>query len=56
MSHNDAEDFAERLYARGGWVRVGEIPGYALMPRGGLCATALFYRELDGPVEARIPG
>lgn len=38
---------AERLYAREGWVRVGEIPGYALWPRGGLCATSVFYRQLD---------
>jgi GNAT superfamily N-acetyltransferase len=37
---------AERLYARGGWVRVGEIPGYALWPRGGLCSTSVFYRQL----------
>src|SRR5262252_3498843 len=29
---------AERLYARSGWQRVGEIPGYALWPGGGLCA------------------
>lgn len=37
---------AARLYARLGWVRVGDIPGYALMPRGGLCSTTIFYREL----------
>lgn len=37
---------AERLYARLGWQRVGEIPGYALWPRGGRCATTIFYREL----------
>jgi len=37
---------AERLYARAGWVRVGEIPGYALWPRGGLCTTTVFYRQL----------
>jgi GNAT superfamily N-acetyltransferase len=37
---------AERLYARLGWVRVGTIPGYALMPRGGLCSTTLFYKTL----------
>ena len=37
---------AERLYERMGWVRVGAIPGYALLPQGGLCATTLFYREL----------
>jgi GNAT superfamily N-acetyltransferase len=39
---------AARLYERLGWVRVGEIPGYALMPRGGLCGTTVFYRRLDG--------
>jgi GNAT superfamily N-acetyltransferase len=37
---------AERLYERLGWQRVGSIPGYALMPRGGLCATTVFYRNL----------
>ena len=37
---------AERLYARLGWQRVGVIPGYALFPHGGLCATTYFYREL----------
>ena len=37
---------AERLYGRLGWVRVGEIPGYALLPRGGLCSTTYFYRDL----------
>ncbi|MCI0569445.1 MAG: GNAT family N-acetyltransferase [Myxococcaceae bacterium] len=37
---------AERLYERLGWVRVGVIPGYALMPRGGLCSTTVFYRNL----------
>src|SRR5262245_23740880 len=30
---------AERLYARQGWRRVGAIPDYALLPRGGFCAT-----------------
>jgi GNAT superfamily N-acetyltransferase len=39
---------AARLYARLGWVRVGEIPGYALMPEGGLCSTTVFYRNLGG--------
>jgi GNAT superfamily N-acetyltransferase len=39
---------AERLYERLGWQRVGVIPGYALFPRGGLCATTVFYRNL-GP-------
>jgi GNAT superfamily N-acetyltransferase len=39
---------AERLYERLGWTRVGVIPGYALFPRGGLCATTVFYRDLAG--------
>jgi GNAT superfamily N-acetyltransferase len=39
---------ASRLYERLGWVRVGDIPGYALLPRGGLCGTTVFYRELGG--------
>jgi len=39
---------AERLYARLGWRRVGVIPGYALWPRGGLCDTTVFYKELVG--------
>ena len=39
---------AERLYARLGWQRCGVIPGYALLPRGGFCATTYFYRMLGG--------
>ena len=39
---------AERLYQRLGWERVGVIPGYALLPRGGLCDTTVFYRNLGG--------
>ncbi len=37
---------AARLYERLGWVRVGEIPGYALWPRGGFCGTTYYYRTL----------
>jgi predicted GNAT family acetyltransferase len=40
---------AERLYARLGWQRCGVIPGYALLPEGGLCDTTFFYRELGAP-------
>lgn len=39
---------AERLYARLGWVRVGVVPDYALLPGGGFCDTTFFYRRL-GP-------
>lgn len=37
---------AARLYARLGWVRVGDIPEYALFPEGGYCSTTVFYRRL----------
>jgi hypothetical protein len=37
---------AERLYARRGWQRCGVIPGYALLPHGGLCDTTVFYGTL----------
>ena len=37
---------AARLYARLGWTRVGDIPRYALMPRGGFCSTTVFFRDL----------
>ena len=37
---------AERLYAKLGWLRCGVIPGYALLPGGGLCDTTFFYRTL----------
>jgi GNAT superfamily N-acetyltransferase len=43
-----ASDEAERLYERQGWVRVGVIPGYALLPQGGLCRTTVYYRNLGG--------
>jgi GNAT superfamily N-acetyltransferase len=42
-----ASDDAERLYARLGWQRCGVIPGYALLPGGGLCDTTFFYRTLS---------
>ena len=37
---------AERLYARSGWQRVGEVPKYALMPDGEFCGTTLYYKHL----------
>ena len=37
---------AERLYARLGWIRVGEIPEFALLSRGGLWGTVIFYKKL----------
>lgn len=38
---------AARIYERLGWVRVGEVPGFALWPRGGFCGTTFYYRQLD---------
>ena len=37
---------AARLYERLGWLRVGDIPDYALMPDGGLGGTTYYYRQL----------
>jgi GNAT superfamily N-acetyltransferase len=37
---------AERLYARHGWQRCGQIPHYALMPDGTPCATTIFFKFL----------
>ena len=37
---------AARLYARAGWVACGTVPGYALLPHGGLCDTTFFHRTL----------
>ncbi len=37
---------AERLYERLGWVRVGVVPGYALMPDGAPCGTTIFYKTV----------
>lgn len=39
---------AARLYERLGWVRVGDIPRYALMPRGAPCSTTIYCRDLRG--------
>lgn len=37
---------AERLYSSLGWIRVGEVPGFALNPDGSLCDTVFFYKRL----------
>jgi GNAT superfamily N-acetyltransferase len=41
-----ASDEAERLYERVGWVRVGVVPDYALLPNGDPCSTTFYYRDL----------
>ena len=41
-----ASSAAERLYQREGWQRCGVIPGFALLPHGGLCATTVFFKAL----------
>jgi GNAT superfamily N-acetyltransferase len=40
-------DNGERLYSKYGYVRVGEIPGYASLSDGSLHATVVFYKFLD---------
>jgi GNAT superfamily N-acetyltransferase len=42
-----ASDDAERLYARQGWHRFGQVPDYALWPQGGLCAATFYYKALS---------
>ncbi len=42
-----ASEDAKRLYERLGWIRVGTVPDYALLPRGGYCDTVFYYRKLD---------
>jgi ribosomal protein S18 acetylase RimI-like enzyme len=39
---------AARLYERLGWVKVGDIPNFALMPDGRPCGTTYYYRDLRG--------
>jgi GNAT superfamily N-acetyltransferase len=41
-----ASDVAERLYARGGWQRLGSIPDYAMWPAGGFCDSVIFWKKL----------
>lgn len=41
-----ASDDAERLYARQGWQRCGQIPNYALFPDGTPCATTVYFKSL----------
>jgi GNAT superfamily N-acetyltransferase len=40
---------AERLYTALGWVRVGEIPEFALNPDGSMCDTVFFYKRIPRP-------
>jgi GNAT superfamily N-acetyltransferase len=41
-----ASDSAERLYERLSWEVAGRVPDYALLPRGGLCATTFYFKRL----------
>ena len=41
-----ASDDARRLYERGGWQRLGNIPDYALWPGGGFCDTTIYWKRL----------
>lgn len=37
---------AEQLYSSLGWIRVGEVPRFALNPDGTPCDTVFFYKQL----------
>lgn len=41
-----ASDDARRLYERGGWRKLGNIPDYALWPAGGFCDTTIYWKKL----------
>jgi len=41
-----ASDDARRLYERGGWQKLGNIPDYALWPAGGFCDTTIYWKKL----------
>jgi GNAT superfamily N-acetyltransferase len=51
-----ADAGAARLYARAGWVRVGEVPDYALLPDGPPCPTVFYYRRLSSAAVPAPPG
>jgi GNAT superfamily N-acetyltransferase len=36
-----------RLYEKLGWVKVGDIPRFALMPDGEECGTTYYYKDLE---------
>ena len=47
---------AEQLYAKLGWTRAAEIPGYAGLPNGELRPTTIYYRTLTTDrLSAEIP-
>jgi GNAT superfamily N-acetyltransferase len=37
----------ERLYRRGGWIKVGEIPNFSFDPDGTLRAATIFYKDVQ---------
>ena len=46
---------AARLYQRLGWVRVGDVPGFAVNPDGTPCGTTYFWKDvrITGGAEPR---
>jgi GNAT superfamily N-acetyltransferase len=50
VTHSDGE----RLYRRGGWMPVGVIPNYALLPDGSLCPTTYFYKDLRPALQITV--
>lgn len=43
---------ASRLYERAGWVRVGDVPDFALYPDGRMCSTTYYSKNVSLPPES----
>lgn len=48
------DDHPERLYGSMGWVRVGEVPDFALNPDGSVCTTVFYYKRLAKGVTSPV--
>jgi ribosomal protein S18 acetylase RimI-like enzyme len=48
------DDHPERLYASMGWMRVGEVPEFALNPDGSMCTTVFYFKRLAKGVTSPV--
>jgi len=53
MLDTESGSAGERLYTRAGWVRVGEVPGYALSVDGVPTPATIFYKHLPAQPPTR---
>jgi hypothetical protein len=42
-----ASPAADRIYRTLGWIELGVVPDFALLPGGGLCDTTFFWKRLE---------